>query len=386
MNDPEKSEVAPPSELPIPFYMVLREELKLLKPDSGIEVNPLPGWGIDDKQLIAESGLKDKWYAWDLPTVYQEACDKDLDGRAIIDHLDDLIKSEKCLYHCKHFPKEKISPTILPLVKLGCVSVRPGERSGRQKDDLQHLNRLLLEQLFPDEIEKIYDIRLKSTYAQIHGWKTGLSALCLSGGGIRSATFALGILQGLVKKDLLGKFDYLSTVSGGGFIGGWLSSWLYRKQDPKTVFADMINEKPESPLNAEPKEIYHLRAYSNYLAPRSGLFSADTWVLIATYARNLFLNWLVFIPILIVGCTVPHVLAAGKKIFFPLTKVLGLSQSDLATGARCNATFHYHRASGGPSFRCIIDIVAMPQAHDSQGWPSNWNYSFVNPIQHVEDD
>jgi hypothetical protein len=83
---------------------------------------------------------------------------------------------------------------------------------------------------------------------------------------------------------------------------------------------------------------------------------------------------------------VPHVLAAGKKIFFPLTKVLGLSQSDLATGARCNATFRYHRASGGPSFRCIIDIVAMPQAHDSQGWPSNWNYSFVNPIQHVEDD
>src|SRR5438309_5495001 len=33
--------------------------------------------------------------------------------------------------------------------------------------------------------------------------KKGLAALCLSGGGIRSATFALGILQGLAKQDLL---------------------------------------------------------------------------------------------------------------------------------------------------------------------------------------
>ncbi|MDX6303281.1 MAG: hypothetical protein QOI77_250, partial [Blastocatellia bacterium] len=43
------------------------------------------------------------------------------------------------------------------------------------------------------------------------------SALCLSGGGIRSATFNLGLLQGLARHELLSKFDYLSTVSGGGF-------------------------------------------------------------------------------------------------------------------------------------------------------------------------
>src|SRR5437763_1645944 len=46
-----------------------------------------------------------------------------------------------------------------------------------------------------------------------------LKALCLSGGGIRSATFALGILQSLAAHGLLSKFDYLSTVSGGGYIG-----------------------------------------------------------------------------------------------------------------------------------------------------------------------
>lgn len=42
-----------------------------------------------------------------------------------------------------------------------------------------------------------------------------LVGLAFSGGGIRSATFNLGILQGLAKKNLLNKFDYLSTVSGG---------------------------------------------------------------------------------------------------------------------------------------------------------------------------
>src|SRR5262249_37638223 len=44
-------------------------------------------------------------------------------------------------------------------------------------------------------------------------------ALCLSGGGIRSATFALGVLEGLAAKGVLDRFDYLSTVSGGGYIG-----------------------------------------------------------------------------------------------------------------------------------------------------------------------
>src|SRR5258706_9984043 len=60
------------------------------------------------------------------------------------------------------------------------------------------------------------------------------SALCFSGGGIRSATFGLGVLQGLAaysrkrsgeRPDLLGEFDYLSTVSGGGYLGSWFSAW-----------------------------------------------------------------------------------------------------------------------------------------------------------------
>ena len=46
-----------------------------------------------------------------------------------------------------------------------------------------------------------------------------LIGLALSGGGIRSAAFNLGVLQALAHRDVLPRVDYLSTVSGGGYIG-----------------------------------------------------------------------------------------------------------------------------------------------------------------------
>jgi hypothetical protein len=54
--------------------------------------------------------------------------------------------------------------------------------------------------------------------------------LALSGGGIRSASVALGVLQGFHADRLLTRIDYLSTVSGGGYTGiGWLS-WLWKQK------------------------------------------------------------------------------------------------------------------------------------------------------------
>ena len=61
----------------------------------------------------------------------------------------------------------------------------------------------------------------------------GLSGIALSGGGIRSATFNLGLLQSLDRHGLLRRFDYLSTVSGGGYVGGWWSAWLSRSARTK---------------------------------------------------------------------------------------------------------------------------------------------------------
>src|SRR5206468_2463775 len=130
--------------------------------------------------------------------------------------------------------------------------------------------------------------RLKALYDAIHGLKEKRAALCISGGGIRSATFGLGILQGLARKGLLDKFHYLSTVSGGGYLGSWLSAWIYH-----TSLREVINQlrRPSGrPLEPDPTPIWHLRTYSNYLSPKLGLLSADTWTLLATYVRNLFLN------------------------------------------------------------------------------------------------
>src|SRR5262245_25978286 len=72
------------------------------------------------------------------------------------------------------------------------------------------------------------NVRLKAFWAAVHALPEQRAALCISGGGIRSATFGLGILQGLARCGLLDKFHYLSTVSGGGYIGSWLIAWINR--------------------------------------------------------------------------------------------------------------------------------------------------------------
>ena len=79
------------------------------------------------------------------------------------------------------------------------------------------------------------------------------SALCFSGGGIRSATFCLGVLQGLAKYGLLDKFDYLSTVSGGGYIGSWFSAWIDRAGSVEKVQASLTRD-PANPYLFELKD------------------------------------------------------------------------------------------------------------------------------------
>ena len=151
---------------------------------------------------------------------------------------------------------------------------------------------------------------LERLYERIHGLSEERSALCFSGGGIRSATFALGILQGLARANLLDKFHYLSTVSGGGYIGSWLTSWIDRLGNSPQAVSKELSKVPSSPTEPEPKPVAHLRSYSSYLSPRLGLLSADTWTLIAVYIRNLLLNWLTLLPLLAGALMTPRVYAA----------------------------------------------------------------------------
>lgn len=147
-----------------------------------------------------------------------------------------------------------------------------------------------------------------------------LAGLALSGGGIRSATFCLGVLQSLRERRVLPHFDYLSTVSGGGFAGGWWSAFLARpwseipagRRPDDTFFPDderieaqreneyqnTVAKRKEGSLNAGVDPVHHLRLFSNYLTPRRGLFGADTWRAVAITGRNVILTWAILLPLL----------------------------------------------------------------------------------------
>ncbi len=168
-----------------------------------------------------------------------------------------------------------------------------------------------------------------SFYQALHHHKIKRTALCFSGGGIRSATFALGVLQGLTGRGVkLREFNFLSTVSGGGYIGSWLSAWIYHQGVDNVENALATSgkpsgaNKPKSALNPEPEPITHLRQYSNYMSPKLGLLSADTWSLVATFLRNLLLNWSVLLPLLMgmlviprLGMSVAHWAGASDSLF-----------------------------------------------------------------------
>jgi hypothetical protein len=140
--------------------------------------------------------------------------------------------------------------------------------------------------------------RRSAVYNAAH--RLQLSAVCLSGGGIRSASFSLGAMQGLAEAELLDKFKYLSTVSGGGYIGSWLSAWLHwnarRGGNSKNVLKALHPRRDAA--DEEPPPIRHLRQYSSYLTPKIGLMSGDFWAALAIILRNLILNWLVLVPLI----------------------------------------------------------------------------------------
>ena len=188
--------------------------------------------------------------------------------------------------------------------------------------------RLSVDQVLREEFAHLHPgaaggAGLASLYETIHGLVEKRSALCLSGGGIRSASFALGVMQGLAERKVLPQFHYLSTVSGGGYIGGWLTAWLYQsKDDVKTVVDSLGSVDPGKKLSPESSAVSHLRDYSNYLAPRPGLLSADTWALAGTILRNLLLLWVVLLPLLAAALMVPRLylalIGSGRPSLIPL--------------------------------------------------------------------
>jgi hypothetical protein len=114
--------------------------------------------------------------------------------------------------------------------------------------------------------------------------------IALSGGGIRSAAFSLGALQALDFHHVLLHSDYISTVSGGGYIGA-------------CVTAGMSNNGGRFPFGTsdvrDNDAIGHLRNYSNYLLPRAHSTARNMLEVAAVLLRGLVANGiLVFVFLL----------------------------------------------------------------------------------------
>jgi hypothetical protein len=134
--------------------------------------------------------------------------------------------------------------------------------------------------------------------------------VAFSGGGIRSACVGMGILQRLAQAGMLRQTHYISAISGGGYLLGWLTAWTKRSGSLSEVEDQLghntaggqspsVSAPPAFDRFVEPTPIHVLRKYSSYLTPRVGLLSGDTLAMISVYLRNLFLNQLLLASALV---------------------------------------------------------------------------------------
>ena len=119
-----------------------------------------------------------------------------------------------------------------------------------------------------------------------------LVGLAFSGGGIRSACFNLGLLQALHKKGVLRHVDFLSTVSGGGYIGSHLASLVLQP--------DVRLDREKFPLQPkadgrQPRRVLKFIQGGKYLLKQPVQF-------VLRYISGLLLNSLVVVSGLIAAC------------------------------------------------------------------------------------
>jgi hypothetical protein len=109
------------------------------------------------------------------------------------------------------------------------------------------------------------------------------TGLALSGGGVRAAAFSLGVLQALNESPGFDRIDYLSTVSGGGYMGASLTATMAQSGGE---FVFTCNHD-----FSDTEAMGHLRNYSNYLLPRgeTGSFTRGFAVLLRGWTANVAL-------------------------------------------------------------------------------------------------
>jgi hypothetical protein len=134
-----------------------------------------------------------------------------------------------------------------------------------------------------------------------------LYGVALSGGGMRSAIYGLGVLQSLARGEMLRDADYVSTVSGGGYLGSSLSALWSPSEDPPPL-SSPLGVQPDNypyqfpgPAGAESTgsvihgletpALRHVRENAKMLAHSPGLFDLETWTGLARYTVKTALLW-----------------------------------------------------------------------------------------------
>jgi hypothetical protein len=181
-----------------------------------------------------------------------------------------------------------------------------------------------LEKVLEEELQQVETSRnLRLGHDARRSARESLVGLAFSGGGIRSATFNLGIIQAFARSRLLRTFDYLSTVSGGAYIGGWLMAWMRHQRIGILNVEERFSTTPDSPGQwAEPPEVLFLRNYSGYLRPRKDLLGADFWAFVAGRLRNVFSNQSILFLALLSLLLAPRAFVSVLKVLEVLEEVL----------------------------------------------------------------
>ncbi|RSL18007.1 patatin-like phospholipase [Edaphobacter aggregans] len=166
------------------------------------------------------------------------------------------------------------------------------EERGGTEQDLKSIESILLsgEQTWFENVRKRRDPQAPPDRA---------IGVAFSGGGIRSATFNLGVLQAFASFGLLHRIGYISSVSGGSYINSWLASWI-RKDGIGHVAKALADENKQGNAADRYRDqlpVTHLRRYSSYLTPQRGLMSSDVWTAVAAYVLRLLPN-LLFVALL----------------------------------------------------------------------------------------
>lgn len=137
----------------------------------------------------------------------------------------------------------------------------------------------------------------------------GVVGLALSGGGIRSSTLSLGVVEALARGGVFKRVDYVSTVSGGGYTGSMLSAILNGPQAAEEPFPLEKHAGQE-----EPPSLRHLRNGSNYLSP-GGLL--DQLRLPLQILRGLLLNAMLVAPWIMVAVCITEIVYELGYRFWP---------------------------------------------------------------------